>query len=87
MSTVRIPVIGYRSGFYTDEELQVAFDLITSAGAQALAIPDYGLAIGNPADLVVLRASHIPHAVVSRPKREAVYKAGRIVARRGEFIH
>ena len=83
----RAMIIGYRSGFYTDEELQVAFDLITSAGAQALAIPDYGLAIGNPADLVVLSASHIPHAVVSRPKREAVYKAGTIVARRGEFIH
>ena len=32
----RATTIGYRSGFYTDEELAAVFDVITDAGAKAL---------------------------------------------------
>ena len=43
--------------------------------------------VGNPADIVAVRARHIPQAVVARPAREAVVKAGKLVARSGNFIH
>jgi len=81
----RAMLIGYRSGFYTDEELAVAFDLVTASGAKVLGLADYGLEVGAPADLVVLDARSVPEAVVARPHRRDVYKAGRLVARDGVF--
>lgn len=83
----RAMIIGYRSGFYTDDELRVAFDLVASAAAKALSVSGHGLAVGNPADIVAVRARHIPQAVVARPAREAVFKGGTLVARGGNFIH
>jgi len=79
----RAMMIGYRSGFFTDEELGVAFDVVTAAGAKALGLGDYGLRVGSPADFVAFKAEHIPEAVVALPKPRSVYKAGRCVARGG----
>jgi cytosine deaminase len=83
----RAMLIGYRSGFFTDGELEVAFDLVTGSAARALGLDDYGLHVGAPADFIVLDARHVPEAVVARPRRRAVYKEGRLVARNGEFLH
>jgi cytosine deaminase len=79
----RAMLIGYRSGFYTDEELALAFDLATVNAARALGLPDYGLRIGASADLIALPARHVPEAVVARPADRTVFKAGRIVASKG----
>ncbi|MET0749086.1 MAG: amidohydrolase family protein [Rhizobium sp.] len=83
----RAMLIGYRSGFYTDDELRAAFDMVTAAGAKALRIEDYGLVVGAKADFVTLQAAHVPEAVVAVPKQRAVYKAGRLVADNGVVIH
>src|SRR5690606_20344455 len=77
----RAMMIGYRSGFFTDEDLEVAFDLATASAARALGIEGYGLAPGAQADFVVLEAEHVPQAVVARPVRQAV----QCVARGGPF--
>jgi cytosine deaminase len=82
----RAMMIGYRSGFYTDAELEAAFDVVTAAGAKALGIEGYGLVEGAKADFVVLEAEHIPHAVVELPKQRSVYKGGKLVARDGNLI-
>jgi cytosine/creatinine deaminase len=82
----RAMIVGYRSGFYTDEELAVAFDMITSSAARALGLDEYGIIPGGAADFVVLDAQHAPEAVVARPKPREVYKAGRLVARNGVII-
>jgi cytosine deaminase len=82
----RAMLIGYRCGFYTDEELRMAFDMVTSAGARALRLDDYGLAVGCRADFVTLKAAHVPEAVVAVPKQRAVYKSGRLVAENGAMI-
>jgi len=82
----RAMMIGYRSGFNTDDELACAFDMITQAPANVLGIPDYGLTIGSLADLVVVDADHAQMAVVARPVRRGVYKSGRLVARGGVFL-
>lgn len=82
----RAMMIGYRSGFYTDDELKMAFDVVTEAGAKALRLDGYGLKIGAAADFVTLMAEHVPEAVVAIPKERSVYKAGRLVARNGAII-
>ncbi|WP_320199535.1 amidohydrolase family protein [Agrobacterium sp. rho-13.3] len=76
----RAEIIGYRSGFYTDDELNAAFDIVTTESAKALRIDGYGIAVGAKADFVTLAADNIPHAVVAFPKGRRVFKAGRLVA-------
>lgn len=80
----RANLIGYCSGFNEDRELEVAFDMVTLAGAKALGLGNYGLAVGAVADFVVLDAEHIPEAVVAVPTARDVYKGGRLVASGGK---
>lgn len=82
----RAMMIGYRSGFYTDEELAIAFDMITAAGAKALRLEGYGLHVGAKANFVTLSAAHIQEAVVARPSGRSVYKGGVLTARDNRVI-
>ncbi|WP_456618785.1 MULTISPECIES: amidohydrolase family protein [unclassified Bradyrhizobium] len=82
----RATTLGYRSGFNIDEELRVAFDVVTEAGAKALRLEGYGLRVGAKADFVALNAEHIPEAVVGVPQGRSVYKEGRLVASNGKII-
>ena len=82
----RATTLGYRSGFNVDEELRVAFDVVTEAGAKALRLEGYGLSIGAKADFVTLNAEHVPEAVVAVPQGRAVYKAGMLVASNGAIV-
>ncbi|WBL81717.1 amidohydrolase family protein [Bradyrhizobium xenonodulans] len=82
----RATTLGYRSGFNLDEELRVAFDVVTEAGARALRLEGYGLHVGAKADFVTLHAEHVPEAVVAVPQARSVYKEGRLVASSGKII-
>jgi cytosine/creatinine deaminase len=82
----RAMMIGYRSGFYTDEELAVAFDMASASAASALRIPEYGLSEGAPANFIAIEAQHIPEAVVARPTRRSVYHAGRQIVQDGRLL-
>lgn len=82
----RAMMIGYRSGFYTDAQLEAAFDVVTYGGAKALGVQDYGLSVGARADFVTLDAAHIPEAVVGVPRNRHVYRAGRLVAAEGGVV-
>ena len=82
----RATTLGYRSGFNIDEELRVAFDVVTEAGAKALRLEGYGLRVGAKADFVTLRAEHVPEAVVAVPQGRSVYKAGKLVAVNGQVV-
>ena len=82
----RAMMIGYRSGFYTDEELAIAFDLVTAAAAKALRLEDYGLHVGAKADFVTLNAAHVQEAVVARPSGRSVYKDGTLTARDNQVV-
>ena len=75
----RAMMIGYRSGFFTDEELRAAFDVVTEAGTRAPGLGDYGLRVGATADFVAHTAEHVPEAVVAVPRMRTVYKAGKRV--------
>ncbi len=82
----RAEIIGYRSGFYTDDELTAAFDIVTSETAKALRIEGYGIKIGAQADFVTLSAANIPEAVVAFPRNRRVFKGGRLVAQGGKRV-
>jgi cytosine deaminase len=82
----RAMLIGYRANFRHDEELALAFDMVTAAAARVLGIMPYGIAVGGPADFVVVEAGSLAEAVTTRPPRTLVIKAGRIVARDGVLV-
>ncbi|TCW82755.1 cytosine deaminase [Burkholderia sp. SRS-46] len=73
----RAMMVGYRSGFYTDDELGIALDMATHAGARVIGRERYGLAVGCDATFVALRAPNAAAAVAGVP-------AERWVVRRGE---
>jgi cytosine/adenosine deaminase-related metal-dependent hydrolase len=81
----RAMLIGYRQGFLADADLVLAFDLVTGAAARVLGLPAHGVAVGAPADLVVLAVGSVPEAVVGRPPRNLVMKGGHVVARDGRL--
>jgi cytosine/creatinine deaminase len=78
--------VAYRSTFRRDEDIELALEAATYGGARALGLPAYGLAVGAPADLVVVDARTPAEAVVTRPARDLVIKAGRAVARAGAAL-
>ncbi|TIV49944.1 MAG: metal-dependent hydrolase, partial [Mesorhizobium sp.] len=82
----RANMIGYRSGFYEDRELEAAWDVASHAGAKALGLEGYGIAVGAKADFVALKAEHVPEAVVAVPRERTVYRGGRAIARDGAMI-
>jgi len=82
----RAMLIGYRANFRHDEELALAFDMVTAAGARVLGLTDYGFKVGGPADFVTVEANTLAEAVATRKRRSLVVKAGRIVARDGTLV-
>lgn len=79
----RAALVGYRQGLLADEDIELAFAMITTNAAKALGVRDYGIVPGAKADLVVLDAMGVPEAVAGRAARRLVLKSGNIVARDG----
>jgi cytosine/creatinine deaminase len=82
----RAMLIGMRYDLRRDDDLAIAFDCVSEAAARGCGFGDYGLRIGARADLVLVDAETIAHAVVARPTRKLVVSNGRIVAREGVLI-
>jgi cytosine deaminase len=78
--------LGHMSG---DAELRRLIDMITVNPAEALGVPDYprGLAMGDPADLVVYEAPSEMDALRLVAPRTLVLRAGRVVARSRPATH
>jgi cytosine deaminase len=62
-------------------EIEQVADMITINSAKAARIPDYGIAAGCAADLVVVDAPSVHEAIREQPERRHVFKDGREVAR------
>ena len=62
-------------------ELEQVADMITVNSAKAARLPDYGIAAGCIADLVVVDAPSVHEAIRLQPVRRHVFKDGREVAR------
>mgnify|MGYP005630494485 FL=1 len=81
----RAMLLAWRSGYRTDDDLAIAFDCASAAGAAVLNIEGHGLAVGSRADLFTVDAETLAEAVAQRAPRDLVFKAGRVVAKGGEF--
>jgi cytosine/adenosine deaminase-related metal-dependent hydrolase len=69
----------------TNGGLAALWDLVTYEGARVLGIEDeYGIEVGNPADLVVFESASPQWAIVDQTPPRAVFKDGTIVAEAGE---
>ena len=79
----RAAIIAARHEMFTDRELEDAFALATREADKALGDPRRGLHPGAVGDLVALEAASIADAVVDRPQRSLVLRAGRVAAERG----
>ena len=74
----RAMLIGYRSGFYTDEHLHLALHMASHASAQVIGKANYGLQVGHEASFIILQAPNAAAAVAAVPY-------GRTIVRHGNF--
>jgi cytosine deaminase len=63
-----------------------AFAAVTEVPARILGLENYGIAVGNPADLLVLQAPDVAAAVRLKPARLLVMRGGKILARQAPRI-
>ncbi|QYJ22724.1 amidohydrolase family protein [Achromobacter sp. ES-001] len=80
----RAMMIGLRNDLRRDDEVDWAFDCVSGAAARACGFEGYGLTPGARADLVLVDASCVAEAVVTRKPRRLVISGGVIVARNGQ---
>ncbi len=78
-------LIGWRSNFRTDPDLELAHHFASQGGADLIGISDYGLEVGNRADFFTIPTETVAEAVVRYPQRSLVVHGGRIVARNGLY--
>ncbi len=80
----RAMLLAWRSGYRTDEDLEIALDCASGAGGRVLGLEGHGIAVGDRADLFTVEAETPGEAVAQRPRRGVVLKGGRVVARDGK---
>lgn len=70
------------------EQLRECFAMLTDRSARLLNLKDYGLAVGNPADIVIIDAETAEQAIAEIRQPIAVYKRGRrtVVRHRPELL-
>jgi cytosine deaminase len=61
-------------------EILTVMDMVTNNGAKALRVPDFRVAVGGVADLVVLEARDAREAFATRAPRRWVIRKGRLIA-------
>lgn len=62
-------------------EINAALAMVTTKAAQTIGLSNTGIALQQPADLVVLEATDPLHAVTTIPPRVATFKAGKLLVR------
>jgi cytosine/adenosine deaminase-related metal-dependent hydrolase len=82
----RAMILGLRNNFRRDDEVEMGLDACTYGGAKVMKSAKYGLDVGCDADLVMMPAKAIAHAVVERPANRTVFKKGSIVAKSGVIV-
>lgn len=80
----RVRLLAYRSGFRRDEDVEWLFDVATKSGAARMGDTQYGLEVGNWADLFAVRSESLTQAILHRPPRTLVMKRGRVLKSGGE---
>lgn len=66
-----------------DDELALAFELVSTAAAEATGRSDYGIAPARAADFLLIDAANLAEAVAAHPPERVTYKRGRKVGQGG----
>ncbi|MDX2006209.1 MAG: amidohydrolase family protein [Meiothermus sp.] len=82
----RARTIAFRSGLRRDKDIDMVLGFATHGGARVMGDGEYGLEVGQRADLVVVPGEVPAEAVAERPPRTYVIKNGRLVAEGGQYI-
>ena len=82
----RAMFLGLRNNLRKDSEIELALDVCTHGGAAMMGLTDYGLAVGKPADLVLLEGACLTEAVMSRRADRITFKRGVLTARAGAAL-
>ncbi|MDT4886227.1 N-isopropylammelide isopropyl amidohydrolase [compost metagenome] len=82
----RAMLLVFRFDLNKDENLAAAFEAATTNGARALGRSASAIAVGEPADFILLPAQTLGEAVVARPLQRQVFKAGRLIAENGRLV-
>jgi cytosine/creatinine deaminase len=61
-------------------QMATLYSMITGRGAEVMQLADYGIAVGKPADLVILQARSPMEAIRLNPARLAVFRRGKCIA-------
>ncbi|KAB1946215.1 amidohydrolase family protein [Brevibacterium linens] len=88
--------LAFTNGFRADADIEGCLDIASRGGAQVMAgdRPDgsalvddsrFGLAVGAPADFVLIDADTVTSAIMDCPRDRDVFKAGRLIASGGEL--
>jgi cytosine/creatinine deaminase len=64
----------------TTRQHEQCLSMATTLAAQAIGVPNHQIAIGNPADLVILNAQSATEAIAAAPGARSVIKKGALVA-------
>lgn len=79
-------LLAYNSGFRDDADLELVLGMCSFGGAQRIGATDYGLDVGDCADLVLVEAECAAEAVALHAPRKCVIKRGKVVARDGRLV-
>lgn len=82
----RAMLLGLRNNLRADRDVEHALWCCSWGGARVMELDGYGIEEGCRADLVLVEAESVTHAVAARPARKLVLKAGQIVARDGQAL-
>jgi cytosine deaminase len=78
-------LLAYAAQLSTRRDIETLYDMATVNGARLMRRPDYGLAVGCRADLVIVAAPSVHEAYRTQPMRLAVIHDGRVVAENGRI--
>jgi cytosine/adenosine deaminase-related metal-dependent hydrolase len=82
----RAMFVGLRNNCRRDDEMKLAFDVVTTEGAKVMELEGYGVDVGCRADLLIVPGEALADAIATRSPARRVIKRGRIVARDGVSI-
>src|SRR5699024_710744 len=89
--------LAFTNGFRRDEDIEGCLDIASRGGAQIMAgaRPDgsaltedarFGLAVGAPADFVLLEADTVTSAIMDCPSDRDVFRSGELIASGGQLL-
>lgn len=89
--------LAFTNGFRRDEDIEGCLDIASRGGAQLMAgaRPDgsaltedarFGLAVGAPADFVLLEADTVTSAIMDCPSDRDVFRSGELIASGGQLL-